>query len=59
MGRYYTRQELIDYLRYLAREYEVDGHRADNDKDRWRCFGKAEAYVQAAFEIEHNLEVKE
>ena len=54
--RYRTRQETIDYFMQLAHDYEVEGHRADNDKERWRAFGKAEAYVNAAFEIEHNLE---
>lgn len=55
--RYWTRQELIDYFRHLAYRYDVEAHR-NNDL---LAKGKAEAYEQAAFELEHNTkpEVKE
>lgn len=52
---YWTKEELIDYFMRLAHDFEVQGHRADNDKERWHSFGKAEAYAQAAFELGHNM----
>ena len=51
-------KDLADYLRWLAHDCEVNGNLANNDKDRWKAFGKAEAYLQAAFEIER-MEVKQ
>ena len=48
---YWTKQELIKYFRQLAYEFEVIGGR---QHDRF-SLGKAEAYEQAAFELEHNL----
>jgi hypothetical protein len=47
----WTKQELIDYFKQLAYHFEVDAHR-NNDAF---AKGKAEAYLQAAFEIEHNI----
>ena len=48
--RYWTRQELIDYFKHLSYRYAVDACR---DGDRY-AKGKADAYLQAAFELEHN-----
>lgn len=53
--RYRTVQETIEYFRTLAYDFEVIAHRADNSRDKWYALGKAEAYSNAAFEIEHNL----
>ena len=47
-----TRQETIEYFRYLSYEFSVEAHR-NNDKV---AEGKAEAYVLAAFELERNME---
>lgn len=54
--RYRTRLEMAEYFRNLAYEFEKEGHRADNDKDRWKAFGKAEAYINACFELQRNME---
>lgn len=50
--KYWTKQELVDYFKRLSHEFEVYGGR---QHDRF-ALGKAEAYEQAAFELEHNME---
>ena len=54
--RYRDRKEMIEYFLTLSHDFDIEGHRADNDKDRWYAFGKSAAYAIAAFEIEHNME---
>ena len=49
--RYWSTQELVEYLKQLSYEFGRDAHR-NNDL---LAKGKSEAYEQAAFEIEHNL----
>ena len=56
MERYRTREEMIEYFLHLAHDFDKQGHRADNDKDRWYAFGKSAAYAIAAFEIRENME---
>lgn len=48
--KYWTKDELIEYFKQLAYEFEVEAHR-NNDMF---AKGKAEAYSTVAFEIEHN-----
>ncbi len=48
---YRTKQEMIDYFRHLAFEFEKYATRNDDLMAK----GKAEAYELAAFEIERNL----
>lgn len=50
--RYRSRQEMIDYFKQLAFDFEGQAHREKSEFKR----GKAEAYELAAFELEHNLE---
>ena len=49
--RYWTKQELIEYFKYLSYSFECDAHRNDDLFAK----GKAEAYAIAAFELEHNF----
>ena len=49
--KYWTKEELVQYFKQLAFEFEVQGGR---NHDRF-ALGKAEAYETAAFELEHNL----
>ena len=48
---YRTKQEMIEYFRWLAYEFEKDAVR-NNDK---MAKSKSEAYLNAAFELEYNL----
>lgn len=47
-----TKQETIEYFKYLAFEFEKQGYR-NNDSS---ALAKAEAYEIAAFELERNME---
>lgn len=47
---YRTKQEMIDYFKYLAYQFSVDAHRNKDEIAK----GKAEAYELAAFELENN-----
>ena len=49
--KYWTKQELIDYFKYLADSFEIEAHRNDDMFAK----GKSEAYRTAAFELEHNM----
>ena len=50
--RYRSKQEMIEYFRWLAYHFSVDAHR-NNDQE---ALGRSRAYEMAAFELERNME---
>ena len=50
-----TKQEQIEYFRFLAHGFEVDAHREKDEAKKNYFSGKAEAYKMAAFELERNM----
>lgn len=49
---YRTKAETVEYFKYLARSFEIEAHR---DNDNPVLYAKAEAYEIAAFEVERNM----
>ncbi len=59
MGRYRDRQEMIEYFKRLAYEFEKEAHeqaKKGNVRASAHALGKSDAYEMAAFELEHNME---
>lgn len=57
--RYRTRQEMIEYFKLLAHEFEKDAQEHEkkgNVRIAAHSWGKFDAYKIAAFELEHNME---
>ncbi len=51
-----TKQETIELFRWYQFEYEKEARRTEDTEKRIFAMGKAQAYENAAFEIEHNME---
>ena len=57
--RYRTRQEMIEYFRNLAYAFSVEANvqaKKGNIRSSAYALGKSDAYENAAFELEHNME---
>lgn len=51
-----TRDETVRLLKWYSHAFERDGIRSDDEVERARCLGRAEAYELAAFELEMVME---
>lgn len=52
---YRAKNEIIEYFRKLAFEYEKEAVRTEDRKEEIEYRAKSEAYDLAAFEIEKNM----
>lgn len=50
-----TKAETIAYFKEIAHRFEAAAHREENPAEKYRLYGKAEAYNMAAFKLEHNM----
>ena len=51
-----TKQETIEYFKFLEREFYKKFVRSEDEKEKIEALAKSEAYGLAAFEIERNME---